>query len=93
MSVEIPFEFEFAPANARCFVPMDLGLADNTSAKFYGASTLQLPPIRSAVDLVQAIDVLDAVSLGNDFNLLDRPNDLEIHIRILPFLVPFSGIT
>jgi len=60
------------------------------------ASTLRTPtpcPTMGSTSLVQPVDVLDTMSLGDDFDFLDLPNDLEVHTCILPFLAISSGIT
>jgi hypothetical protein len=90
---QVPFELDFLFPEAMSFVPMDLSFTDDPTVKFDGALAFQFSPMRSTVDLVQPVDVLDTMSLGDDLNFLDLPDDLEVHFGILPFLGISSGIT
>jgi hypothetical protein len=90
---QVPLDLDFHFPEAMSLVPMDLSFTDNPVVKFYRALAFQLSPMRPTIDLVQPIDVLDTMSLGDDFDFLDLPNDLEVHFGILPFLIASSGIT
>jgi len=86
MSVEIPFEFEFAPANARCFVPMDLGKAHRAVAEFHPDHSLPLPPTRPPVMPTQACDLVNRGADGNCLDIRDSTEDAEVHeLRVLAF--------
>ena len=86
MSVEIPFEFEFAPANARCFVPMDLGKAHRAVAEFYPDHSLPLPPTRLPVMPTQACDLVNRGADGNCLDISDSTENPEVHeLRVLAF--------
>ena len=86
MSVEIPFEFEFAPANPRCFVPMDLGEAHRAVAEFYPDHSLPLPPTRLPIMPTQACDLVNRGADGNCLDISDSTEDAEVHdLRVLAF--------
>lgn len=82
---QISLELDFLLPNAMSFVPMDLGLANDAVRQFYSARTFQLSPIRLSVDLVQSIHVLDTIPVCKDFDVLNWPDDLDVHFAILPF--------
>src|SRR5437899_12870971 len=79
MLVQVPFELEFASANARGLVPMHLGQTHGAIHEFYLSNSLPLSPARSAIMASQALDFSNRGADGNGFDVGDATENPEIH--------------
>jgi hypothetical protein len=84
MSVKIPLEFEFAPADASRFVPMHLGNAHCAVAELYPGDSLPLPPTRAAIMSPQSRDLVNRGADCNCLDISDSTENSKVHaLRVL----------
>jgi hypothetical protein len=73
------FELELFFSDAMRFVPVDLGFANRTIAKFNGRSPFHLPPLPSTVESRQSAAITESRSRSDDVNRGDFADDAELH--------------
>lgn len=60
-------------------VPVNFGFADGPILESHLSDTFQFAPPSSTKLSTQAHDVSDSATLGNDLDVLDLADDLEVH--------------
>src|SRR5215475_10604672 len=63
------------------FIPMDLGSPYPTIGELDQSLTLHLPPAPAAVRSTQEAPDANSAAFGNDFDVFDLADQLEVHAR------------
>jgi hypothetical protein len=79
--IQEPFDFESLFANAVRFVPMDFSDPDVAILQTDTSFAFEFPPTACAILSAKAGQVSDAAPPGNDFNLGDPADNLEVHAK------------
>ncbi len=79
MSVKITLDLEFALPYARCFIPVQLGKANNSVRKFDLGTSLSLSPTSAAIAPPQPRELPNACASGDRLDIGDWSDNPEIH--------------
>jgi hypothetical protein len=77
--IEDPFDLEFFGANAMCFIPVQLRLANRTINELHGCQSLFLTPSTPTVRLPEPSELPDRTARSDCHDLINLPNDFEKH--------------